>query len=452
MKISQYRSKISAALLLSTLLSGAVFGQTREITLQEAIDLSLDHSNALKISESQIAEASAIVQEARNSRLPDLDISGQYLRVNKPNLEIKIGGEQDDSDQEAEQGGGMPNVNQAMMGMASASLPIFAGGRISSGIASARYLEKAAKLDAQKDQLQVIQNTVAAYFNLYKAKAAVRVVSENLRSSQQRVKDFSNMEANGLLARNDLLKVQLQESNLELALLTAENDQKVANFNFNLMLGLPEDTQLVLDSTVEVSLSLEGSLQEWEGKALEQRADQKALEQRQLASHASVQAAKGDYFPSLALTAGYVGIYVPHALTVTNAMNVGVGLSYNLASLYKAGAHVKQAKAKEEALHWNQEQLRDNIKVAIHKAYQDLNQSREKIAVSEKALEQAVENYRITKNKYDNSLATTTDLLDADVARLQTQIDYEYAKADAMIAYYKLHEQAGVKVVSDTGK
>jgi outer membrane protein TolC len=63
-----------------------------------------------------------------------------------------------------------------------------------------------------------------------------------------------------------------------------------------------------------------------------------------------------------------------------------------------------------------------------------------------KAVEQANENYRITKNKYDNSLATTTDLLDADVARLQAGIDYEYAKADAVVAYNKLHESAGVNV------
>ncbi len=54
------------------------------------------------------------------------------------------------------------------------------------------------------------------------------------------------------------------------------------------------------------------------------------------------------------------------------------------------------------------------------------------------------ENYRITKNKYDNSLVTTTELLDADVAQVQSKINYAAAKADAIVAYKKLEQTAGV--------
>ena len=61
-----------------------------------------------------------------------------------------------------------------------------------------------------------------------------------------------------------------------------------------------------------------------------------------------------------------------------------------------------------------------------------------------KAVEQSDENYRITKNKYDNSLVTTTDLLDADVAQVQSRIDYEAAKADAVVAFKRLEQTAGV--------
>ena len=61
-----------------------------------------------------------------------------------------------------------------------------------------------------------------------------------------------------------------------------------------------------------------------------------------------------------------------------------------------------------------------------------------------KAVDQAVENYKITKNKYDNSLATTTDLLDADVARLQAKLNYTLSKTDAIVAYNKLQQTAGL--------
>ncbi len=203
-------------------------------------------------------------------------------------------------------------------------------------------------------------------------------------------------------------------------------------------------TELGLDSSGLGALPKIKSMEEWETMALANRADYLALEQRQGASEAGVKAANGAYFPSVALTGGYVAAHIPNFLTVTNAVNVGVGLSYNLASLYKNGAKVKQAKAQQEQLHWSSLELNDGIRMQIHQAYQNYLENLKKIDVYAKAVEQATENYRITKNKYDNSLATTTDLLDADVAQLQAGINYEYAKADAVVAYNKLYETAGL--------
>jgi outer membrane protein TolC len=88
--------------------------------------------------------------------------------------------------------------------------------------------------------------------------------------------------------------------------------------------------------------------------------------------------------------------------------------------------------------------MADGIKMEIHSAYQNYLESLKKIEVYQKAVIQSNENYRITKNKYDNALATTTDLLDADVAQLQAGINFEYAKADAVVAYNKLYEAAGL--------
>ena len=429
----------------SLFLAGVAFGQTvRPLSLEQAIAASLAHSNELKIDESKIKAGTATVQEAKNNRLPDVSISGQYLRVNKPNIDLKFapgGGESSEGDA----GAAFPNVNQAMMGNASASLPLYAGGKISNAIKSAEFLETAMRLDAEHDQKKVVQNTIAAYYNLYKAQAAVALVKENLKSSQQRVKDFQNMEANGLIARNDLLKVQLQESNLELTLINAENNASVSNYNFNLMLGLDEQTVLELDTSnwnVNPLLQTEA---DWESIALNSRADYKALETRGKAADAGIKVAKSAYYPTVGLSAAYIDLHLPHAVTVSNAVNAGVGISYNIASLYKAGASVRKAKAQREELSWHQEQLNEGIKSEVHQAYLNYTQHLKKIEVYQKAMEQANENYRITKNKYDNSLATTTDLLDADVARLQAQIDHAYAKADAVVAYHKLHESAGIE-------
>ncbi len=440
---SPIKNKGYLAFIALCLSSNALFAQvTRQISLQEAVQLSLDNSKSLKVSAAKIEQAGAELSEAKMNQYPDLKISGSYLRVNQPNVDMKVklggsGSGEGGSSQEIK-------VDQVAYGMATASVPLFSGLRIRNGIESAKYLKKAAELDAYKDRDEVIQNTVAAYYNLYKAQAAVKLVNENLKQAQQRVKDFSNMEQNGLIARNDLLKVQLQESNVELALVDAENNQKIANFNMDLMLGLDEKTELSLDASGLGAKYKIQSIEEWETMAIANRADYQALDERQQAAKAGVKAANGAYLPSVALTGGYVAAYIPNFLTVTNALNAGVGVSYNLASLYKNGAKVKQAKAQQEQLHWSSMELNDGIRMQIHQAFQNYLESQKKIEVYAKAVDQATENYRITKNKYDNALATTTDLLDADVAQLQAGINYEYAKADAVVAYNKLNETAGL--------
>lgn len=179
----------------------AIQAQTRTITMDEAVSLSLAHSPALKAMQAQIAERQAALQKAQDERLPDLKITGSYLRLNSANIDLK-------SSSGSGSSGESPKVNQALYGLVNVSLPIYTGGRIKFGIESARYLAEAARLDAGTQKDEVIQNTIEAYINLYKAGAAVSLVEDNLKQAQQRVKDFSNLEKNGLLARNDLMKAE----------------------------------------------------------------------------------------------------------------------------------------------------------------------------------------------------------------------------------------------------
>ena len=93
--------------------------------------------------------------------------------------------------------------------------------------------------------------------------------------------------------------------------------------------------------------------------------------------------------------------------------------------------------------------LNDNIRLQINQTYQSYLVSVKKIEVYEKSVLQATENYRITKNKYDNALATTTELLDADVALLQAKLSVTNAKADSFLAYNKLLNAAGLLITKN---
>lgn len=427
--------------ILAITLAGFANAQEKKtLSLNEAIDLSIKNSKQLKINRAKIEQASASVKEALERKLPDAKVSGSYIYLTNPNIDLKT----KTSSSGSGSGGGTPKVNQAAYGILNISLPLYAGGRINYGIESSKYLAQAEELDAENNKEQVIENTIEAYINLYKAGQAVELYDSNLVQAQQRVKDFANLEKNGLLARNDLLKSQLQTSNVELALLDATNNLELANVNMNLMLGLPEKTILSVDSAIINQKFSVQTLDEYVQAALRNRKDVEALGLRKQAAEIGVKSVKAERLPSIAATGGYIAADIPKLVTITNAANIGLGVQYDIGSLWKNKSKVQEAQGRVNELVATQEMVNDNIRLQVNKAYLNWLSSQKKIDVYAKAIEQADENYRIVKNKYANSLATLTDLLEADVAQLQSRLNYSFAKADAVVVYNQLLKSAGI--------
>jgi len=435
MKIKIKYTMIAAAMVIATC---SLAQEQRSLSLTEAVELGIKNSKQLKISRAKIDESYALVKQSEQKRLPDVSLSGSYLRLANADIDLKS---------KSSGGGGAstpaPKVNQAMYGILNAGIPLFAGGRIRYGIESARFLAKAAELDAENDKEEVAQNAVEAYVNLFKAGAAVRLVKENLEEAKQWAKDLSNLEKNGMLARNDLLKAELQVSNIELALSDAENNWQLANVNMDLLLGLPDKTIIVPDSNlVNLQLAVK-PLDDYLQTSLSNRKDIVAIDLKKEAAETGMKAVKGEMFPSVQLTGGYIAADIPNMVTITNAANIGVGLSYSIGSLWKNKAKVKEAEARVNQIAATQELMNDRVRLEVHKAYLDYSSSQKKIEVSAKAIEQANENFRIVNNKFNNSLATITDRLDANLAKLQAELNYVLARADAIVAYKQLLQAAG---------
>ena len=415
--------------------------QVKELSLKETIELAISNSNRLKAGYARRAQASASLKEAKDSRLPDATVSGSYVRMGSPDINLKTNAFKPGSDS-AGGGSKMPGINQAMYGIVNVSYPIFTGGRIRYGIESARLLEKAAQLDVEGDRQEVILNAVEAYINLYKASATVTVVEENLAQSRKRDSVFSRLEQTGLMARNDLLKAELQTSNIELSLLDAQNNMKLATVNMNLLLGLADSTHLRTVETFDTPLGLK-TLKEYQQIASEQRKDLSAISFRKEASTKAIAATRAEKYPSVVLTGGYIAANIPHLLSITNAINAGIGIRYNIGSLWKNKARLEQAKQQQNEIIANQAQLHDAIFYQVTRAYEDHLLALKKTEVYKKAVIQAEENYRITGNKYQNNLVNTTELLDANVLRLQAEINLASANADVMLTYSKLMEETG---------
>ncbi len=410
--------------------------ESRNLSLTEAISLGIENSKTLKIDAAKVETATANFLAAKNNRLPDLKVSASALALANAKVDLKI--------LPPTAGSSMAAPNSAYFGSANFSLPLYAGGRIKYGMKSAEYLVEAQKLAIEQDKTAIAYNIAQAYNNLYKADQSIIVLKENLKATQERDKTFLNLEKNGVIPRNDRLKASLQTSTVELQLLEAENNFAIATINMNLLLGLPDSTVLSVDPTYAEPSLVTQDLSYYLAEAFKNRKDLQMVDFQKKAAELGKKSAKAEELPSVALTAGYIASDVPNILTAYNVANVGIGVQYNLANLWKKNTSEMSAESQSKQLDASSGLISDQIKLEVNKDFQNYLLANRKIDVLEKAVSQANENFRITKNKYNNGLETMTNLLEADAAQITANIDVLNAKADAALAYRKLLQSTGI--------
>lgn len=411
--------------------------QTQPITLQEAVSMALKNSDASKLADTKVMGAENELNVTKNLQYPDVKVSGQYLYLTSADVNLKINTGDTNSNSGDTQSNSAPNVNQLLLGQANVSLPLFSGFKLKNTIKASESLYKAADYNSKNDKEQISLAIIKNYLNLYKANQTIILIETNLKSAHQRVVDFSAMEQNGLLARNDLLKAKIQESNIQLSLEDAKKNAAILNYRLALLLKLPEGTN------IDVVAPQYGLVSNQPATDDISRNDLEALQYQEQAAEQQIKVAKSKYFPSLALSGGYIALDLQNALTVTNAMNIGIGVSYNLSDLFKAKSDIRLAKTKTKELQYTINMKTDQIKVDIENAKQDYQLAIKKYHVHTESQIQAEENYRIVKDKYDNGLADTNDLLEADVDQLQAKLNVAYAKADITQKYYELLAEKG---------
>ena len=437
--------RIKNLLLGSLALLWAMAAQAQEkkpLSLDEAISLAVTNSTEAGLAETRVATAALEVTDVKNNVYPDFKISGQYMRLNQPNVKLRVPIEGSEEPAEGDEASTSPEVNSILFGQANLTMPLFSGYRLKNSIAASESILKAQQYNAASIKERLAMQTIVLYVNLYKAQQSIALMQENLKSANQRVTDFTAMEQNGLLARNDLLRSQLQVSNIQLLLDEARKTVSTLNYQLVTLLKLPEGTVIEPgDAYFKNAGQLTSAITT--ADAIAQRSDLEALRWQQKAQEANVQIARADYYPSIALTGGYVALDIQNFVQVYNAVNVGIGVSYDISNIFKNNTRVKAAKSRAEETRHESEILSDRIKVQVQEALENYNLSLKQNRVYAQAVEQAGENYRIVNDKYENGLSDTNDLLEADVQQLQARLNEAFSKADITQRYYELLNASG---------
>lgn len=415
-------------------ISSAAAQEKKSLPLNEAINLAWTNSNEVTLANTKVTTKKYELQSKKNNQYPDLKLSGQYQRLANAAVDFKL-----NQNNNAQQ---LPLVNQLMIGQLSASVPVFSGFKIHNSIAVQEnlYQDEMATTSQTKDEIAL--RVIDYYTRLYKAQKRIELLKENQKSAQQRVKDFIELEKNGIIPRNDLLKSQLQVSKIQLNLDEINTNLKIINFYLVTLLKLNPETKLEIRESDFADFEIT-TIPTNDHLAIENRKDLEALRFQGKASEANIKIAKGFYYPTIAIIGGYTALDLSNVITVQNAMNIGVGISYDLSTILKNGTTVKLAENKFVEVQNSEAMLMDYIKIQVQKSIEDYDLSLKQNVVFSEALEQSAENYRIIKDKYDNGLSDTNDLLEADVEQLSSKINNALTKANTFQKYYELLSATG---------
>jgi outer membrane protein len=423
--------KIIFAILLFSIQN--MFSQETILNLKEAIDIAISKSNEAILSNTKIETKKLEFEVVKNIQYPDFKISGQYLRLAGATIDLK------NSNPNA---AASPSVNELIIGQANANMPLFSGFRIQNSIKANENLFLAEQSKSIQTKEEIAMKVVEYYANLYRAQKSVALITENLKSAEQRVKDFTDLENNGVIARNDLLKAKLQQSKVQLSLDEMKKNVSVLNYYLITLMKLPEDYKIGIDEHQFDNGKAELKIRTFED-ALKNRKDLEVFNFIQKAGENNIAIAKSGYFPQVSLKAGYTALQLQNVATITNALSFGLGFNYDLSSIFKVEKEISLAKNKLQETKQNQEILSENIKIQVHNASENYNLTLKQNIVYGEAVGQATENYRIVKDKYDNGLATTNELLEADVEQLNSKLNYALSRANSFLKYYEMQSVSG---------
>ncbi|MCJ8211965.1 TolC family protein [Mucilaginibacter sp. RS28] len=432
------RYGMALALGLLMLVQQGFAQQQKTITLDEAIKLGLSNSKTLKLSQAKIDQAVSEFNQAKDRSLPTASAGFLYNRAQIPNNHLALGGPD---------GLTLPKSANAYLGSVSVNEAIFAGGKYKYARQSTDLLVQVARLDADRDKEEITYDIISEYYNLYKVLQSEKVVEANLKSVDQQIHQSQRFFEQGLVTKNDVLRFQLQRSNIELNGIDLESNRKIINYNLNILLGLPEDTQLTIDQ-LNAPTVVSASLQNYLDTAMSNRKELKQLDLRTRVAETNMKSVRADKLPTLGASAA--GYYLdvaanpfPTGGNYITPLTVGLSLSWNFGTLWTNKNKEAEARIQRDQVVINKGIELDNVKDEVNRNYQSYVSALNRINLLQTSIAQATENNRLQESRYQNATGNVTDRIDAQSQLYQSQISLELAKADAGLAYYNLIKSTG---------
>lgn len=324
-----------------------------------------------------------------------------------------------------------------------AQLAVYAGGAISSGIELAELEKQLAEMDWQKNRQDIRFLLVGHYLNLYKLHNQIEVLHKNLELTDQLIANMQARLEEGTALENDITRYELQRETLRLQLAKVEDACKIANHQLVITLHLPEGTVVQPDTTLNDSRIQTLSEANWQELAAQNNLNLQQAETGIKVNRQRVKLERSERLPKISLVAaehldGPITIEVPVLDNNFNYWYVGVGVKYNISSLFKNNRKLKAARLNVRKAQETYELAQEQTNHAVQESYVNFLTSFTDLRTQQKSVELADQNYSVTSNRYQNDLALLTDMLDASNMKLSADMGLVNARINVIFNYYKM--------------
>lgn len=424
----------SLTVLLGLAIGSTPAGAVEINTLLQTVDYALTHNRMLAANASSLEGANARIDGAAGRLLPRLDVSTGVNRTDAPGdyFGIKLNQQRITAADFVPAHLNNPGYITNYQTRVDLTMPIYQGGALWAGRERAEHQAGASRSGHQFVRQQVIYRTISSYVRARQAMAQVEAVEAALSAARKRYQDARAMRQRGMLIDSDVMDAHVHLLRTEVRLKQAGNARERSMDELRLVMGL--------DQADFVSTDLEASLKqpvfqlaEAMESALVSRPDLQALEQRQQAARAALTQVKAAFRPQVNLFATQQWNADTPALKNGNSM-VGASVSMNIFSGGSDRAEERVASTELASLEMQIADLRQQIRNEVAEAWRRLEESQLRRDSEREALKQSAESLRIKSLRYQQGLATTADLLDAQAQADDAQIASISAGYDVVIA------------------
>ncbi len=402
-----------------------IFSET--LTLETSIEIALRNDSLLKVLKAELKQAKLQKLQSYSAFYPEISAEGLYLKQGFP-LSMKMMAEQFGPGA-AEFGLAEDSYSASL----SVTQPLFLGGLRYYGLKMSDISIRIKEHEIKLRENAIKYNIKKSFYSVLIAEEYIKIYEESLELANEQLKIAQTRFESGEASDFEVLRAQVQISNIRPSLYRAENNLALTKSSLLTQLNLPIFTDLEIQGRFETR-RIHQPLRNLIDEAHSNRVELQIIQLTEDIADFSVKIAKSGYSPSLIFSYGYSETNTKLDLdpdTWSASWNTAFVISIPLFKGFKTRLAVQEAKSRKESIQPIIDSLKNGISIQIKSAYLNLQSSERILESSSENIKQAVRYIEIVQTAYESGMMTSLDLMNAQFTLTQARVEqarsqYEY--------------------------